>query len=1095
MKVYSFLFLILVGSVSFFSGSDKIVETKELATMTCTCDREADSLILVAFHDSLSVNGNWVNEWDFNDPIDEWWGVYLDADQNCVDTIKLRDNDLNGILVPEIGNLGGLKRLDLRAENITGVIPESIGSLCNLDYLNLWETKVSGEIPASISDLSNLRFLGIKSDFLQDTFPVEVFTLSNLYWLSLGGLSGEIPDNFEMLPNLEGIELWDNDFTGEIPASLGTLPLLRQVDFKSNISMSFPLPQSFSNLDNLEVLQIIASGLTGTIPEWLGTLENLRILELTQNSLTDTIPNSLGNLTALEELVLSSNMLEGEIPESFENLSNLTKLNLAANQLSKEVPEKLNQLTNLEELTLSNNQLEGTFPDLSNLNLKSLDIRRNSFHTVFDFNEVSTWESFPGIRVNRNQFTFEDIIPYVNLNSFLDYYYPQDSVFEDTIIYITTLGQDISIDLEIDENIMSNTYTWYKNGALYATLDSNNLQILNTTASDLGTYNCTITNDLAPELTLFSRDINLKFNLGCREADSLDLVKLYNATTVNEDWTDPWDLNTSIDDWQGVTTNSSGCVIELDLAYRNLNGELPDFDNLNSLKTLLFWHNELTGELPLFESSLALEVLRVDDNPGLGGPIPDFSLPNLMTFGFEHCPFDYIPNFSNLPSLEWIIGGHNNLNQEIPDFSSCPLLINIGLHDNFLTGEIPLFEQKLWLLMLENNDLEGEIPPDFKATKLIWFNVSNNNLEGAVPDFTVAPTLYSLILHGNNFNYLPDYSSVNTWGSTCSSECGLKIQNNQLSFDDIIPNMVASNFGDWEYTPQDSFLNETEIFIPVGEPYTIPLRIDSTISNNQYQWSKNGNLLSVGSDNFLELNDLNEITTDTFHCQVTNPQVPDLTLYSRATIIHVCEPLTATISETLCDGENLVVNGTVYDQATPEGTEYIDVSDELGCDSILYVQLDFYPKSEKIVKDTISQGGFIELAGTAYDSTGMYEIVLVGQGHTGCDSIILLDLTVLPVDVILEQDFPNSFTPNGDGLNDYFVIPALQSNPEDFQDNEFLVFSRQSQVLYQAKPYNNDWNGRSKQGKDLPSGTYYYIFRYQDNGTEIQTKGKILLNR
>ncbi|MFT4536982.1 MAG: gliding motility-associated-like protein, partial [Saprospiraceae bacterium] len=186
---------------------------------------------------------------------------------------------------------------------------------------------------------------------------------------------------------------------------------------------------------------------------------------------------------------------------------------------------------------------------------------------------------------------------------------------------------------------------------------------------------------------------------------------------------------------------------------------------------------------------------------------------------------------------------------------------------------------------------------------------------------------------------------------------------------------------------------------------------------------------------------------------------------------------------------------TVYNQDTPEGTEYIDVSNEEGCDSIINVQLEFYPKSEKVIIETISQGSSIEFAGTTYDSTGIYETILVGQAYTGCDSITRLDLTVVPQDVILSQDFPNAFTPNGDGLNDQFVIPTLQSQPGNFPNNEFLIFSRGSQILYQSQPYNNDWDGKSSEGQELPTGTYYYVFRYEDNGGEVVKKGKILLMR
>jgi len=71
----------------------------------------------------------------------------------------------------------------------------------------------------------------------------------------------------------------------------------------------------------------------------------------------------------------------------------------------------------------------------------------------------------------------------------------------------------------------------------------------------------------------------------------------------------------------------------------------------------------------------------------------------------------------------------------------------------------------------------------------------------------------------------------------------------------------------------------------------------------------------------------------------------------------------------------------------------------------------------------------------------------------------------------------NAITPNGDGLNEQFVFTKLQRNPEDFPDNELLIFNRWGDIIYEAKPYNNDWSGNNNSGTPVPEGTYYYILR------------------
>ncbi|MCB0636158.1 MAG: gliding motility-associated C-terminal domain-containing protein, partial [Lewinella sp.] len=73
---------------------------------------------------------------------------------------------------------------------------------------------------------------------------------------------------------------------------------------------------------------------------------------------------------------------------------------------------------------------------------------------------------------------------------------------------------------------------------------------------------------------------------------------------------------------------------------------------------------------------------------------------------------------------------------------------------------------------------------------------------------------------------------------------------------------------------------------------------------------------------------------------------------------------------------------------------------------------------------------------------------------------------------------PNTITPNGDGANDELIFDILIITPEDeAPDNELIVFSRWGDIVYHAKPYNNDWRGTNDNGDDLPEGTYYYVLR------------------
>lgn len=72
---------------------------------------------------------------------------------------------------------------------------------------------------------------------------------------------------------------------------------------------------------------------------------------------------------------------------------------------------------------------------------------------------------------------------------------------------------------------------------------------------------------------------------------------------------------------------------------------------------------------------------------------------------------------------------------------------------------------------------------------------------------------------------------------------------------------------------------------------------------------------------------------------------------------------------------------------------------------------------------------------------------------------------------------PNTFSPNNDGINDYWDIKSLDTYPL----STTLVFDRYGKQLFQSTGYVKPWDG-SYDGKPLPPGTYYYIIDLK-NGT------------
>jgi gliding motility-associated-like protein len=80
---------------------------------------------------------------------------------------------------------------------------------------------------------------------------------------------------------------------------------------------------------------------------------------------------------------------------------------------------------------------------------------------------------------------------------------------------------------------------------------------------------------------------------------------------------------------------------------------------------------------------------------------------------------------------------------------------------------------------------------------------------------------------------------------------------------------------------------------------------------------------------------------------------------------------------------------------------------------------------------------------------------------------------------------PGILTPNQDGYNDGWVIGGIEAYP----DHRVTILNRWGDVVFEASPYNNDWEGQCNTGlklggDKLPRGTYYYVV-YLGEGEEI----------
>lgn len=94
--------------------------------------------------------------------------------------------------------------------------------------------------------------------------------------------------------------------------------------------------------------------------------------------------------------------------------------------------------------------------------------------------------------------------------------------------------------------------------------------------------------------------------------------------------------------------------------------------------------------------------------------------------------------------------------------------------------------------------------------------------------------------------------------------------------------------------------------------------------------------------------------------------------------------------------------------------------------------------------------------------------------------------SVEPNDNLDELGIPEAFSPNGDKMNDVFLIKNMGENEVSLR-----VYNRLGHLVYDAEKYQNDWDGTANTGllsqskMGLPDGTYYYALKLTDGRQKI----------
>jgi len=137
---------------------------------------------------------------------------------------------------------------------------------------------------------------------------------------------------------------------------------------------------------------------------------------------------------------------------------------------------------------------------------------------------------------------------------------------------------------------------------------------------------------------------------------------------------------------------------------------------------------------------------------------------------------------------------------------------------------------------------------------------------------------------------------------------------------------------------------------------------------------------------------------------------------------------------------------------------------------------------------TIGSDTFIGNSFTyTWTEEGQYVVNLYFVSNAGCTDTISYNVLVIPCQDTYVYT-PNSFTPNGDGLNDVFNIYGYNfSNPEMF------IYNRWGELIYNSK--NLGWDGTYK-GNPCQQDVYVYLIKWVDaRGKLKQIVGHLTLLR
>ena len=127
---------------------------------------------------------------------------------------------------------------------------------------------------------------------------------------------------------------------------------------------------------------------------------------------------------------------------------------------------------------------------------------------------------------------------------------------------------------------------------------------------------------------------------------------------------------------------------------------------------------------------------------------------------------------------------------------------------------------------------------------------------------------------------------------------------------------------------------------------------------------------------------------------------------------------------------------------------------------------------------------------STYYQPGTYSVTMYATKGTCKDSVTKIINVESPSEMIV----PNIFSPNGDGVNDLFIL----QRSANITEINAQIFDRWGHKVYELNTSVGqiEWDGMTQAGKEAPEGSYFYIIKAKgSDGKGYDLKGTVTLTR